>query len=143
MPGAGMGYTPAAMGATGMTAATPDHAGFVRRVLLAAVLLFAQLVAPALPMAAHRGPPDLVICQAGGTGDAAPVHAPSRHDGDCLLCVTCQACPLPMLAGPDPVAPVVLPLLRGGHAASRAYAAGPPAPKRSAARPRAPPPASV
>ena len=109
--------------------------------LLAALLLFARLIAPA---AATPGAPAGIaqlalqtLCHGGAAGDQAPEQVPGQHD--CLLCAAC--CAASQAAIPSPPAPLLLaPRLTSiGQAPPPALADAPRPRPRRVAQPTGPP----
>ena len=108
-------------------------------VLLAALVLFARLAAPAMamPSADPAGLSLGTICHG---GDPAQPDRPTQPDhGDCLLCPACHLAAHAAL--PTPTAPAVPPprLVATGVGAPLPPATGPPARHRSTAQPTGPP----
>ncbi len=109
--------------------------------LLAALLLFARLIAPSLAM--ERADPALqAICHT-----VPSDHLPAQGDGsdhrDCLLCPACHLvtqAALPAREGPAPPRPSAVAI---GIGTASPPSIAPPSRVRSAAQPTGPPAASV
>lgn len=115
----------------------PDYA--LRRMVLAAVLLFAQLVSPAMALGMLQAAgPVTAVCRADGTVDTMP-----EQQGQHATCAVCPAChaPSPVLSGP-PQLPAP-PALHVARAAMPPVASAPPHPRRLDAQPRGPPASPV
>ncbi|MDT7951557.1 MAG: hypothetical protein RQ966_08645 [Acetobacteraceae bacterium] len=106
--------------------------------LVAALVLFARLVAPAMAMPNDFGGPAIPICHAAASGKApGSTDHPGQHE--CLLCPACHLvahAALPMPASPGVPVPTLAAI---GIAAPLPPATGPPSAIRATAQPTGPP----
>lgn len=107
-------------------------------IVLATLILFARLLAPAMAMPSDIGGPLIPICHSGASGEApGSTDHPAQHD--CLLCPACHlvshaVLPMPMIPGVP--LPAVSPI---GLAAPLPPPTGPPIQVRTVAQPTGPP----